>query len=603
MSAISAEKVHISDRFWLAMLVILVLALGKSFYSQGIGLEQRWSGDTTDTFYRVVTTTSEADRVVKGSLVGRIVRDQANIISTQPIHVWYQLSFENYLRAVYVETGDITQAYKLLVFPLNLLFLLGAYVLFRHVGCRSRWALLIAVVASMDIYIPWVAEKMGLGPVWTYTRRYLYTAFVPWLVFAYLYYFNRKVALGIVMLAAGVIANLHSSGLLLIGIFLLVWLSWHGRKLENWGITGLYAGGAALGAFYALGSIWGRLFSQVLTILLGMLMSSATAATFFPALLEGKTLLAQYIQFMTYPPREYKNLPLLVIDFWVICTLLATLAPMLVRRYRPEYLSLSLMLAASACLLFTSFEAFSLWVALAIVLYLRAKNSVLESRYFEISCRLIVVTFWLAVPTLMFWQFMLTQVPNMPLGLEQVRALRFEGFFVFLWLASITAATSKAKPGKYRWYPVLLYSVLVVILLTQGRDIYKRHVRWLERSEYKNEVALLDLARWGKTNLPNNAHVFVGSSTFGVVSERRVSHTDKTAQFPGSPALAPLQHVSPEYAAEQREKYSATHAVVDTALIVPKTTECVLAKNERYALIDLACPALASVAKPVEPLN
>lgn len=583
------------ERHGWALLLIFLVSLGKAYYAFGIGLEYRWSGDSTVTFARVLDEAAAEKLTPTGQLWPRVMTDQLGVLKRFPAKRWYQESFDIYLKSVYIETGDITLAYKYLVFPLNLLFMAGAYFLFRHAGLNATLAVLLSAVAAMDIYLPWVAEKMGFGPVWVYTRRYLYTAFVPWILLGYLKYFQDWRALFMVFLGAGLAANLHSSGLLLVLVMLLYWLLCNARQWRAYPTFLAYAALGFVGAFYAMGSIWGRLLSRLGDVLLGLFVSGAVAATLFPALDSGRELIPHYVRFMSYPPREYEDFPRLLVDVWLVLTLAASLLPLLVRRGSERLYSTCLMLASSLCLLFASLEAFKGWVLLAWLLYWAAGDRLYRSRHFEITSGLILVCFWVAVPSLMAWQYLLTQFQGMPLGIEQARALRFLGFLVFLWLACILATFDASIFRARKGLRVATYVTLSLIVLSEVAVTYKKHVRWLQKEEYQREVAVLDLARWAKANLPGDALVFVGSSTFRVEANRRVTHDDKQAQWADAPALVPLKPVVPASALQDGARFKATHALVDASSVSASFEACILKRNGRFALMDLGC-AGASVA-------
>lgn len=585
------------ERHGWALLLIFLVSLGKAYYAFGIGLEHRWSGDSTVTFARVLDEAAAEKLTPTGQLWPRVMTDQLGVLKRFPAKRWYQESFDTYLKSVYIETGDITLAYKYLVFPLNLLFMAGAYFLFRHVGLNASLAVLLSAVAAMDIYLPWVAEKMGFGPVWVYTRRYLYTAFVPWILLGYLRYFQDWRALLLVFLGAGLAANLHSSGLLLVLIMLLYWLLCNARQWRAYPTFLAYAALGLLAAFYSMGSIWGRLLSKLGDVLLGLFVSGAVAATLFPALDSGRELIPHYVRFMSYPPREYEDFPRLLVDVWLVLTLAASLLPLLVRRVSERLYSTCLMLASSLCLLFASLEAFKGWVLLGWLLYGAAGERLYKNRYFQITCGLILICFWVAVPPLMAWQYLLTQFPEMPLGIEQARALRFMGFLVFLWLACILASFDASIFQARKWLRVAIYVTLSLIVLSELTVIYKKHVRWLQKDQYLREVAVLDLARWAKLNLPEDAMVFVGSSTFRIEANRQVTHDDKIAQWADAPDLVPLKPVTPASALQQGKRFKATHALVDASAVSPPFGNCILKSNERFALMDLGCAGEQAAAR------
>jgi hypothetical protein len=104
-----------------------------------------------------------------------------------------------------------------------------------------------------------------------------------------------------------------------------------------------------------------------------------------------------------------------------------------------------------------------------------------------------------------------------------LRATRFLGLFIFIWLGILLASLElKAlKPFAKRLCLFLLFVAVIVDL----RGVYRHHFR--AHHDAAAVRSLMDVARWAKDNTPADASFFVVSSAFGTIAERRVFMSDK----------------------------------------------------------------------------
>jgi len=342
-------------RHGLPLGAILLLAVISAAFSWNIGYEYRWTSDTTDTFYRIVRTLP-ADAPRGGSLAAALLDGFARVFAEEPVTAWYQSLFDAYLRAFHLAWGDISLAYKVQVLPLTLLFGGPAYFFFLRLTGHRGLALALAVAALLPMPLSWAGERSGLGPLWTYTRRYFHTAFLP--LIALLYFrggLGQRSALLAAMVLAGAASNLHASGVLLVEGLVLAWLMAGPisprRAARAAGLLAL----AFCFSIAAVGSLWTRGLQTITHLLLSGAVNDALA-TPLNFLVEARQKVGEGERYLFYPPKIYDQLPGLLVDGWLLLTLVLSLAPLAVRRWRGEEHFPTLVAAAAACLLFVDFE-------------------------------------------------------------------------------------------------------------------------------------------------------------------------------------------------------------------------------------------------------
>lgn len=428
---------------------------------------------------------------------------------------------------------------------------------------------------------------MGIGPVWTFSRRHIFTAFLPWLTLGFLLYRDRYLHTALLFGVCGLVANLHASGLLLIQILSLTWLL--GAPISPMrackAMLLLIIG--HLTAFYALGSIWGRALENISALLLGGMLTSSYAETLFPVLETAKSAMPAALQYLSYPPREYDHWPRIIIDAWFAATILAGLLILPTKRWLPEHFPHILFLATILSLLFVSANEFGTLVLIGSLLYFsRVPHSDNNAKLHTVSL-LIVVTYWISVVGGIAFQVAHVSIQGFPLVWDQFRGMRFLGFFVFLWLGVLWSTPSRSILP--RWYKSALALALLVFIFGQIKTFERQHVRYSNSEEFAKRAALLEIAQWARNHTPSDSLFLVGSSGFGITANRRVTHSDKSIQGPDAPPLAPKHSPSSTEALKYAHSLHATHAVLGASKDKNTENPCTLVANHQFQLAEIRC--------------
>lgn len=574
-----------------ALLALFTWALGCSLFSWSVGFEQRWTSDTTDTFYRIVSQTlGRSDSLYGQNYWTTLWAEVTQVLVEKPITNWYQGLFDAYLRSFHVAWGDISLAYKIQVFPFTLLFSVVAYFFFLSLT-GNRWvALALAFAALMPLPFSWAGERAGLGPIWTYTRRYFLTVWLPLIVWLYFHGIRERNAwLLFAVATAGFASNLHASGVILLEIFVLTWLVCGAivpkRILQSGGLMVL----GLLFSMTGISSLWERGLKSISEIWLTGLGGIAIAepTTTFQVLADAKAASQASLQYLFYPPKIYGGLPGWIMDTWLVLTILLSFLPLLLRALCKKESSIALFGAAAACLLFVSFEQMWPWILLATLLFLVGRKEA-QATTFPLACYLILATFWISVVGMLIFQLGYGLIDGFPFIFNQLRGIRFMGFWVFVWIAilSIPALANwpKASPRLRRG----LYIALGIALVLQAQTVYRQY-RVQENDRIEEKRALLDIASWAKLNTPPNSIFLVGYSSFGTVAERRIAYTDKVIRNQHIDWLPPKALKNPEETLQLARNLQFTHMFISPADITPTLAKCVVYANASYALAEVTC--------------
>jgi hypothetical protein len=568
------------------LLLLSVFALVTAVFAWNIGYEYRWSSDTTDTFYRIVSALPSGTGTRHGDLLGALWSGAVDVIAKDPVTDWYQALFDAYLRSFHLAFGDISLAYKVQVFPLTILFGFSAYFFFYWLT-RNRWlALALAFAAVLPMPLSWAGERSGLGPIWNYTRRYFLTAWLPLLVFLYFRGMLDKRQLLLPALAGvGLASNLHASGILLLEVLVLAWLVADAISLKRVFQAGLLMAVGLLFSVASVGSLWKAGLGTITQIMLAALSSAALAADV--TVLDKALLAMPEVQYLFYPPKIYAQLPSGFVAAWLLLTVIVSLWPALLRARRKEAGSLPLFAAASVCLLFISFEQMWVWVLLSAALYAAGRSAERPAAY-TLAAHLIICNFWVAVVGMLAFQLSYGLIDGFPLVYNQLRGIRFMGFWVFVWLAVLGAPVAAGR----RSFRSLSRSLVLAIgfaLIVSGHNVYRNYFHGQDSESLERKKGLLDLATWAKKNTPPTSVFLVGYSPFGVLAERRVTHPDKTVRNAAIDWLPPKGTTQPEETLALARQFTATHVFIDPAQVSPELARCVRVANSVYALVETDC--------------
>lgn len=579
----------------LPLLLLLLIAALATALAWNVGFEQRWTSDTTDTFYRIMVTTpaaAERGRALLPTLAGEVER----AFSGTPPVGWYQAVFDAYLRSFYLAWGDMAMAYKIVVFPLLSIFSLLAYAFFWSLTGKRWVAFSLTLAALAPMPLAWAGERAGFGPIWNYTRRYFLSAWLPLLT--WLFYRgvlgNRKMLL-MAVAAAGLASNLHASGIILIEIFALTWLLCGNVSLRRILLAGSLFLFGLLFSVTSISSIWAQGLGKISQLMIAGISNDALAAN--ASLLPfSRERITPELYYLFYPPRIYSHLSAVLVDFWLLLTLLLSASPLLLRRALKRESRLALFAGSAMCLLFVSFQQMWPWVMLGGALYIAGRRTEPAAGY-GLACYLVIATFWVTVVGMLVFQLAFQLIEGFPLVFNQLRGIRFMGFWVFVWIAALAfpLLNGAALVGTHIFRLIVL-ALCVAGLLTL-KSYYRQNFGSQDVAYTERKLALLELARWAKSNTPPGSMFMAGSSAFGIVSDRAVLRQDKVVRNEGIDWLPPKGLLPALESLKVARREQATYFFLDPADVPLAFSRCVRKTNSHFALVETACLAESSASQ------
>jgi len=498
--------------------------------SRDKGVEHVKTSDTTSIYFQVVmqyrheratAKPGETDGWHWKELAQQVWKDQRTTFASTDLGTLYQASFTRYLGTVYRATGDVTLGYKILVFPLNLIFLLGAYALFFRLTGKHALATTLAVLASLPIAIPLAGEYFGMGPVTIYSRRTLFTAFAPFAIFLFYRWAHRPGLLLVAFAFLGLISNLHSSGILLAEMLVMTYLLGSNCGGRAWLHALGYGAATAIFGFVAMGGLWAQV-SAFAKSLLQAVIPSALAAASGTAL---RPEIPETMVYLFYPPHIYAQLPDTLVH--VMTFLVATLpfGVIFMRRTMAARLHApALFVAVMATTAFLAYSELKYYLLVAAVLFILARKRPPDPA-FELTHYFGLAIFYVSFVGMLLFQAGYYFVDGFPLVANQLRGTRFLGFFVFVWLAVLASRITwhDVQP----WGRRTLVACATIAFLMALRQDFRSYIRHKENPE---TAALMDVARWSKAHTPETAKFLVASTAFAVIAERDVLLHDKDSR-------------------------------------------------------------------------
>lgn len=570
-----------------AILFFFAVAWGWAAFSWNTGVERIKQSDATTIYFSVVmqykhereaVTASQKTDWQWPSLLKQVLADQRATYAITGMKSLYQASFERYFATFHRVTGDITLGYKVLVFPLNLIFLLGAYALFFHLTGKPALSAAFAFLASFPIAIPIAGEFFGMGPVTIYSRRNLFTAFVPFAFYLFYLWIRKPHLLIAAFVFIGLISNLHSSGILLAEMFIFVYFFYHYKKPNLWGYVSLFGLMVVIFGFVAVGGLWG----QVASFFHGLAQLAIPSAYAAISGFMQKQGMVEGTEFLFYPLRIYSHLPLMLLHTMTLFVFgLSSWALLFGRRINTLARTPLLFFAGLAILAYLGFSEFKyfLLVGVAAFALTRKKPSDLK---FELTHYLILATFFVSFIGMLLFQTGFYSIEGFPLVFNQLRGTRFLGLMVFVWLAVLISRIDWNNSGL--WGKRLFVMCSVIALFMTLRQDFRSYVHYKEDPD---SIALLDLARWSKEHTPGNAAFLVVSTRFGIVAERNVLLHDRDSRTtPGQALLSRMQGSFIELKQLAREKGMSYIVVKKDRVELPVGTIPVY-DNQRYALVTV----------------
>jgi hypothetical protein len=416
--------------------------------------------------------------------------------------------YTEYLRLLYERTGDLTLGLKLLVFPLNCIFMFGAYLVFSRFGSSRMVSALLAVLSSLPFAIPVSAEVFGVGPSTLITPRAIFTAFVPMVFLGYLIGMTKEAhrLLYGVFLSVGCLANLYPiSAFLLTQILLLVTIIAFGFRRHAF-LIAMKCGCCALASAlpYALYHLWRA-----------------------PRPETGVSL-EQFVEIFrwripyTYPQQILvARMPEALIH--VLTVALIVLPPVLLYRYEARHerrLGTALYVLCLFAAVYMGYSGSSLYLFTWVGLVVAALGVEPLSPEARLSVYFGFATFYVGVGGVLFLQGLHAVAGISPVGIiHQFRAIRFSGFLVFLLAAAAAGWLSRRweKIGSLRRVAVVALATFVAFMAV--RDAYRTHARTRVDGARDDLVAL---AAWAKGHTNPNALFVLDSPLFRVLAKRSI---------------------------------------------------------------------------------
>lgn len=568
-------------------LFFFAMAWGWAVFSWNTGVERIKQSDATTVYFSVMMQYKHERETVASSqrtewqwpsLLKQVLADQGTTYATTGMKSLYQASFERYFGTVYRVTGDITLGYKILVFPLNLIFLLGAYALFFHLTGKMALSVAFAFLASFPIAIPIAGEFFGMGPVTIYSRRNLFTAFVPFAFYLF-YFWIQKPRLLIASFAfVGLISNLHASGILLAEILIFAYFLHHYKNPNLWRYVPLFGLMVLVFGFVSVGGVWGQVASFFYSLAQLAIPTAHAAISDFMQ----KQGMVEGIEFLFYPLRIYSHLPLMLLHVMTLfVVVLSCWALLFGRRINSLVRAPLLFLAGLAILAYLGFSEFQYFILVGVAAFALTWKQPPDLN-FELTHYLILATFFVSFIGMLLFQAGFYSIEGFPLIFNQLRGARFLGLIIFVWLAVLISRIDWNNSGL--WGKRLFIMCAAIALLMTLRQDFRSYIHYKEDPD---SIALLDLARWSKAHTPQDAAFLVVSTRFGIIAERNVFLHDRDSRTtPGQALLSRMEGGFAELKQLAREKGMSYIVVKKDRVELPAGTIPVY-DNQRYALVKV----------------
>lgn len=572
--------------FW-AILFFVAVAWGWAAVSWNKGVEHIKQSDTTSLYYEVVNNYKpERETLVSSqktewtwpALLPQILADQRAVYAKTDINLLYHAAFERYFGTIYRVTGDVSLGYKILVFPLNLLFLLGAYALFFRLTEKPVLSAFLAFLASFPIAIPIAGEYFGMGPVTIYSRRNFFTAFAPFAIYLFYRWIQNPRLLIVAFAFIGLISNLHSSGILLAEILILTYLLYQDKTVRSLGYSALFGAVAAIFGFVSIGGLWGTVESFFYSFL-ELIVPSAYAA--MPGFMQ-KEGIPEGVQFLFYPLRIYSHLPDGLFHAMTLAVTVILLAVLFFRnRINPHVQAPVLFMSAFVALAYLGFSEFKYILLMGVAVFALSWRQLPDAK-FILTHYLILVIFVVSFIGMLLFQAGFYLIDGFPLIFNQLRGTRFLGLIVFVWLAVLISRIDWKNSGIWNKRLFIVFSVIALFMLL--RQEFRSYIR------YKVDPAIieiLDVARWSKKHTPQDSAFLVVSTRFGIVAERRIFLHDRDSRTSwGQNLVERMRGGLPAQKQLAREKGMSYIVVKKDNGKLPAGTIPVY-DNQRYALVKV----------------
>jgi hypothetical protein len=417
--------------------------------------------------------------------------------------------FVGFLRFAYHLSGDLSAGYKMMIFPLTLLYLFGAYFVFLRFS-RVTWvATLLAAFSSLPLGVVLADEFFGLGPLELTVARTILTAALPFLFLAYCTWTDNPRRLLALFFVIGLLANLHPvSAMDIAAIFGVVYLLERHGDPGRWVVL-LGMGVATLGG--AAPIVWSQLHHLARHAAMTAQFGSVAAQVVLGSL--GS---------IRFPPQSLSAFPVMVASGLSLGVMVISVIPVLrgwQRKCGPGGLFLRLGAALSSAYLL--FPEVKLLAALPIVLFLLPhRNSC--AREERIAVYFSLAIFWITMAELLVFQFGPPAFSRPLYAVMATRIARFAVFAVYLLIALAVQLVDWTKVrGMLRVACVLL---LVFAAFWQVRHTFRTYLRPRGAAVAADLAAAAQWARDGTR--PGDLFLF-DSAAFRVMARRPLVYASK----------------------------------------------------------------------------
>ncbi len=439
-----------------------------------------------------------------------------------------------FLRLASRFTGDLAAGYKLMVVPLTLLYLCGAYFVFLRFSRKPWVAVILAIFSSLPLAVPLGDEIFGLGQVGTMVARTIFTAAFPFLFLALCSWIESPRRLVLLFLGIGLLANFHPVSVLhAVPILIITYLLEARGARRSWVVAG------AMGLAMLVGAapiVWDHLQH------LGKQAAMSVGYGEFLA----QVAMVRFEKLM-YPPRGMKGVPRMIVDGLTVGVTVASVV-LVVHRWASKHQrgGLCLRLVAVIALGYLLYPMGQLLCALLAILFLlpQSEYGLREERlgvYFALAI------LWVSIVELIVFQFVLPIRDHPIFFLTYHRGVRFAVFAVFLLLAvSVRLADWSRVTG------VVRIALIVLVVFTgfwQARHTVRTYLRTHRDLEAAHRLAM---ARWAREETDPRDLFLFDSADFRVMGRRSLAFATKDGD-------AVISH-RPDRAAAWLERFASLRA-------------------------------------------
>ena len=416
--------------------------------------------------------------------------------------------YTSFLGWAYRLTGDPATGYRVLVFPVTLVYLLGAYWAFVHLS-GNRWgAVALAIFSSFPTRVPLANEIFGVGPINVMLARTIVAGAFPLLFFGFCKSIERPWRLGLLFFVIGLLANFYPvSPLYAVLVLLVLYVLLTGVTRRSW-LTAVGLGSAALVG--ATPIVWSQVRAAIYRAQQAGEIGDAAA----------RKVAVDWLGYVSYPPRTLSVLPPALAQSLTLGILTASIVIVVCAWRKGRHPSgRAFHLAGVASIAFLLFPEAGLVIATAVVLFLlpqgnRAGDGERIAVYFCFAL------FWIILAELMV--FRLGPLNQPALYVVLTRGAQFAPFGLFLLLAVAAGVVDWSRVK--RLARVTCVALVVLTAFWQIRHTVRTYLRTRGDAVAADLAAVAEWAR--KETAPSDLFLF-DSAAFRVMARRSLVFSSK----------------------------------------------------------------------------